>query len=45
VVNSQGEFEKSKGRLKISVGGKQPGFNGDLDARTTKVIEQITKII
>ncbi|HKJ44998.1 MAG TPA: glycoside hydrolase family 3 C-terminal domain-containing protein [Balneolales bacterium] len=45
VVNSQGEFEKSKGRVKISVGGKQPGFNGDLDARTTKVIEQITKII
>jgi len=45
VVDAEGKTIKAKGHVKISVGGKQPGFKGDLDAHTTGVAEDIMKII
>ncbi|HKK47364.1 MAG TPA: glycoside hydrolase family 3 C-terminal domain-containing protein, partial [Balneolaceae bacterium] len=44
LVDKTGTRIPPKGHLKISVGGKQPGFSGRPDAQTTEVLEQTVAI-
>ena len=39
LVDEHGAPVNPSGRIRISVGGKQPGFTGSLDAKTTQVVE------
>lgn len=45
LVNDSGKSEFTDGRLNISVGGKQPGFNGIADSNTTQVITKSINLI
>ena len=40
IINEQGNPVQPDGMVRISVGGKQPGFSGRTDAKTTSVIEK-----
>ncbi|UCS93335.1 glycoside hydrolase family 3 C-terminal domain-containing protein [Echinicola marina] len=39
MINAQSKRVIEEGRFTVHVGGKQPGFEGDLDAETTMVVE------
>ena len=43
LVDENGASIPPRGRVRISVGGKQPGFTGTLDVSTTQVVEGIIK--
>jgi beta-glucosidase len=45
LINEAGTSVLPKGSLKISIGGKQPGFSGRTDAQTTEVMEKVIDII
>ena len=44
IVNDAGQVRVEPGRLRISVGGKQPGFQGTADAATTQVVTAETEL-
>jgi len=44
LIDETGTRILPEGHLKISVGGKQPGFSGRADAQTTEVLERIIAI-
>jgi len=43
LVDEHGAPVSPSGRIRVSVGGKQPGFTGSLDASTTQVVEGILR--
>jgi len=40
-VDAMGNRVPPQGRVKLTVGGKQPGFSGSADAETTGVVDQV----
>jgi beta-glucosidase len=44
IVNDAGQVRVEPGRVLIAVGGKQPGFEGTADARTTQVVSAQTEM-
>ncbi len=44
IIDNQGIPVQPDGTIKISAGGKQPGFTGRTDAKTTSVIEKVIKV-
>ncbi|HKK46211.1 MAG TPA: glycoside hydrolase family 3 C-terminal domain-containing protein [Balneolaceae bacterium] len=45
LVDDTGSLVQPKEKLRIAVGGKQPGFTGNIDAQTTEVIEREVQVI
>ncbi|WP_215224631.1 fibronectin type III-like domain-contianing protein [Echinicola shivajiensis] len=39
MINAQSKRVIEEGRFTVHLGGKQPGFEGDLDAETTMVVK------
>jgi len=44
IVDSEGAKMIKKGRIRVSVGGSQPGFKGTLNAYTTGIVEDIMNL-
>ena len=44
IINSKGQRVIESGKFTIAVGGKQPGFTGYLDAKTTQVVSKIINV-
>jgi len=44
IVGEAGQVRVGPGRVEVTVGGKQPGFAGTADARTTQVVSAETEL-
>jgi beta-glucosidase len=45
LIDKTGSSAPPRGRLKISIGGKQPGFSGRMNAQTTQTLEKSVSVI